>query len=131
MHKLHTFEYRLNRQGKGKIKKIGCKCTTVAPYFEKIRRKRATVAPYLAASRLRSSFAHRPNTTATTATNLLGTRQSGNCRISVDMRYRLGNNASMDQSITTPPLIKSTLKSTPTLLLFGPAPTHIATTPKI
>src|SRR5216683_4824296 len=40
MHKLHTFEYRLNRRGKGKIKKI--------------RRKCATVAPYLAASNLRS-----------------------------------------------------------------------------
>src|SRR5260221_83508 len=44
MHKLHTFEYRLNRRGKGKIKKIGRKC--------------ATVAPYLATSRLRSSFAY-------------------------------------------------------------------------
>jgi hypothetical protein len=43
LHTLHTFEHRLNRQGKGKTKKIG--------------RKRATVAPYLAASSLRSSFA--------------------------------------------------------------------------
>src|SRR5260370_33588092 len=113
MHKLHTFEYRLNRQGKGKIKKIGCKCTTVAPYFEKIRRKRATVAPYLAASRLRSSFAHRPSTTATSAINLLGTRQSGNCQISIDMWDRLGNNASMDQSITAAPLMKSPVTSRP------------------
>ncbi len=50
MHNLHTFEHRLswfytcvNRQGKEKSKKI--------------RRKRATVAPYLAASSLRRSFA--------------------------------------------------------------------------
>jgi hypothetical protein len=57
LHTLHTFEHRLNRQGKGKTKKIRHKCATVAPYFEKIRCKRATVAPYLAASRLRSSFA--------------------------------------------------------------------------
>jgi len=112
MHKLHTFEYRLNRRGKGKIKKIGRKC--------------ATVAPYLATSRLRSSFAYLPSTTATSATNLLGTRQSGNCQISVDMWYRLGNNASMDQSITTAPLMKSTVESTPTLLVLGAGPKGVA-----
>jgi hypothetical protein len=50
MHNLHTFKRRLGsstpgvkRQGKGKIKKIRCKC--------------ATVAPYLAASSLRRSCA--------------------------------------------------------------------------
>jgi len=33
-------------QKQAKKQKIGCKCATVAPYFEKIRRKRATVARY-------------------------------------------------------------------------------------
>src|SRR6266851_9793066 len=64
LHNLHTFEHRLSRlytwrqrAKKGKSQKIGCKCATGAPYFEKIRRKRATVAPYLAASSHRRSFA--------------------------------------------------------------------------
>src|SRR5260221_11261957 len=42
------------------------------------------------------------------------------------MRYRLGNNASMDQSITTAPLMKSTVESTPTLLVLGAGPKGVA-----
>jgi hypothetical protein len=73
MHNLHTFKRRLGwfytwrqQARKGKNPKIGRKRATVAPYFEKIRCKCATVAPYLAASSLRRSCAstvrcHRDN----------------------------------------------------------------------
>src|SRR6266849_1221398 len=42
------------------------------------------------------------------------------------MRYRLGNNASMDQSITAAPLMKYTVASTPTLLVLGAGPKGVA-----
>ena len=63
MHNLHTFEHRLiclytwRQQARGKNKKIGRKRATVAPYFEKIRRKCTISARYPAASSPRRSFA--------------------------------------------------------------------------
>src|SRR5260370_29440651 len=42
------------------------------------------------------------------------------------MWYRLGNNASMDQSITAASLMKSTVESTPTLLVLGAGPKGVA-----
>src|SRR5258708_28197248 len=68
LHNLHTFEHRRSRlytwrqrAKKGKSQKIGCKCATGAPYFEKLRRKRATVAPYLAAT------SHTPSSASTSS----------------------------------------------------------------
>src|SRR5260370_42669250 len=66
MHNLHTFEHRLiciyswTQQEREKNKKIGRKRATVAPYFEKIRRKCTISARYPAASSPRRSFASTP-----------------------------------------------------------------------
>jgi len=35
MHNLHTFEYRLNRRGKGKIKKYGANAPQLRPILKK------------------------------------------------------------------------------------------------
>jgi hypothetical protein len=43
MHKLHTFEHRLNRQGKGKPKKYGAN----APQLHPILKKYGANAPQL------------------------------------------------------------------------------------
>ena len=63
MHNLHTFErrliclYTLCQQAREKTKKYGANAPQLRPILKKIRRKRATVAPYLAASSHRRSFA--------------------------------------------------------------------------